>query len=520
MPYLLLQSITMRIILFFFLILFGTCVWAQSGPLGWASLNGGTTGGDGGEVVMITNRAQLLANVTGSTPKVLMIVDTIELELYERVKVYSNKTLLGSTPQAMIRFGGLEILGNNVIIQNLAIGDFYDGDWSGTTHSTDCMTIYGVNVWVDHCWLWAGADGLLDVRSGNGSIADYITISNTKFSDHNKVTLIGSSNDDSECRDHLRVTFHHCWYDGTVDKGLNQRNPRVRFGDVHIFNNYFEEIDSYCVAARYESDVVVESNYFRNSRDAHEIEDLGLGLEDPDLLAINNLYEYCTGNQIAMGEAFTPADFYDYEPTPTWEVPALVMNEAGPFNPVDNQAPVAVDDIILYGGMTGALTISPTDNDQDADNGDLRIAQLANEPPGSATIRYNNIYYFPLPNATGIDTILYLLVDTQGGVDTGRIIIDYETVNSVEASVIKHYPVQIYPNPAHDQATLQWEALPEQAFNLKVYDSLGRVVHAENELRLNNSQYQLDIQQWPAGTYLVSMRVGATIYTRKLNVNK
>lgn len=512
--------IIMRILLFLSLFLFGIGAWSQTGPIGWASLNGGTTGGEGGEVVMITNRDQLLANVTGSTPKILMIVDTIVLNLYERVKVYDNKTLLGSSPEAMIRFGGLEILGDNVIIQNLAIGDFYDGDWSGTTHSTDCMTIYGVNVWVDHCWLWAGADGLLDVRSGNGKIADYITISNTKFSDHNKVSLIGSSNDDVECRDHLRVTFHHCWYDGTVDKGLNQRNPRVRFGDVHIFNNYYEEIDSYCAAARFESDVVVESTYFRNSKDPHEIEDQGLGLEDADLVAINNLYEYCTGNQTSMGEAFTPSDFYDYEPTPTWDVPALVMNEAGPFNPENNIPPVAVDDIILYGGMSGALTISATENDLDEDNGDLRIAQLANDPPGSATIRFNNIYYFPPANATGIDTILYLLVDTQGGVDTGRIIIDYETVNGAEDLELQDQPIQIFPNPASNQATLQWNALPAQAFSLKVYDSLGRIVFVENELRLSSPQYLLDTQQWPAGTYLVSIQVGAATYTQKLNVTR
>ena len=175
---------------------------------------------------------------------------------------------------------------------------------------------------------------------------------------------------------------------------------------------------------------------------------------------------------------------------------------------------------IRNGDIICDLTIATTDNDLDEDNGDLRIAQLANDPPGSATIRFNNIYYFPPANASGIDTILYLLVDTQGGVDTGRIIIDYETVNAADDLGIQDQALRIYPNPARDQTILQWDALPEQAFTLKVYDSLGRIMLVENELRLSSPQYLLDTQQWPSGTYLVSMQVGTATYTQKLNVNR
>ncbi len=499
--------------------LFTLSAFAQSGPVGWASLNGGTTGGEGGEVVTITNRAELLANVAGTTPKILMIEDTIELVLYEKVKVYANKTIVGKTQNAMIRFGGLEIVGNNVILQNLVIGDFYDGDWGGTTHSTDCLTIYGVNVWIDHCWFWAGADGLLDIRSGNGSIADYITVSYCKFSDHNKVTLVGAGDDATQDRDHLRVTFHHCWYDATVDKGLNQRMPRVRFGDVHVFNNYYEELDSYGVAARFESDVVVENTYFRNSKNPHIMDDIGLGLEDPDLVAINNIYEQCTGSQTTSGAAFVPGDFYNYTPTPTWDVPALVMNEAGPFNPAGNIAPVAVDDIIYYAGMAGAVTIFAADNDTDADGGDLRIAQIANDPPGNAFIKLNRITYFPLPNSTGVDTILYTLVDTQGGVDTGMVLIDFDNVNAAGDLEAESALIHVYPNPTNGLTTIEIPPFAGEA-ELRLFDSRGRQISCNGHLSFEQNKYTLDAGFLSPGVYLVSFQTNNHVFSKKLIINK
>ncbi|MEZ4951610.1 MAG: hypothetical protein R2784_19815 [Saprospiraceae bacterium] len=335
----------MRLILTLVLAGMNLMLVAQSQPIGWASVNGGTTGGEGGATVNVTNRSELLAAIGDNTARIIMVMDTIDLTLYERVKVYANKSIIGGTQNAMIRYGGLEIVGNNVIVQNLIIGDFYDGDWDGKTHSTDAMTIYSQNVWVDHCWFYAGADGLLDIRSGNGNIGDYITISYCRFSNHNKVTLIGAGDDAIQDRDHLRVTFHHCWYDGTYERGVNQRMPRVRFGDVHVFNNYYEKVASYCVAARYESDVVVEHTYFRNLKDAHIIDDMGIGLEDPDLVANDNIYEWVSGKKTTNGTAFNPGDFYTYQPTSVEEIPALVMNEAGPFNPQNNLAPIANDDI-------------------------------------------------------------------------------------------------------------------------------------------------------------------------------
>ncbi|KAA3635844.1 MAG: T9SS C-terminal target domain-containing protein [Bacteroidetes bacterium] len=498
----------------------GNGLTGQSQPVGWASLNGGVTGGLGGDVVTVDNRAEFIAYVSfNDDPMTILIQDTIELELYERVKVRSNKTIFGFTENAMIRYGGLEIEGNNVIVRNLIIGDFYDGDWSGTTHSTDCMTIFGQNIWIDHCWMWEGADGLLDIRSGNGNIADYVTVSYCRFSSHNKVTLVGSSDNSTQDRDHLRVTFHHCWYDGTVGNGLHQRNPRVRFGDVHVFNNYYEAIGSYCVAARIESDIVVENTYFRDCPDPHIIDDWGEGLEDPDLVAIDNVYEICSGSQTTNGEAWVPVDFYEYEVTPVMEIPALVMSEAGPFNPTGNIAPTAVNDTIDYSNMTGGLNIFVTENDLDPDSDDLRIAQIESMTAGIGFVKENKIIYAPQANGTGVDTITYTVVDTEGGIDTGYVLIFHDGLNSINEVEGNSDKLHVFPNPADDLAVLEVLLSDNSSIKIEVLDIDGRVIlRTEDMVHFEGKKFTMDTASLESGMYLIIVDNGLQKYSKKLMV--
>ncbi|KAF3583079.1 hypothetical protein DY000_02036023 [Brassica cretica] len=55
--------------------------------------------------------------------------------------------------------------------------------------------------------------------------------------------LIGAdpSHVDDRC---IRVTVHHCFFDGT-----RQRQPRLRFGKVHLYNNYTRNWGIYAVCA-------------------------------------------------------------------------------------------------------------------------------------------------------------------------------------------------------------------------------------------------------------------------------
>ena len=318
------------------LVLSGSMAFAE-GPVGWASLNGGTRGGMGGDSVFVSSMEELKAALHTPGPLVIVVEDTIDLSSSPALPVnHDFISLIGHKDRGSIVGGGFEINGSNIIIRNLSIGDSYeDGHWDGKGDpGKDCLTLYGKNIWIDHCSLYHGFDGLLDISGRNGEGADYITISWSHFRDHNKVMLVGSNDRQTYARGQLRVTIHHCWFDGKSEffdrvdgqnYRLTQRMPRVRFGDVHVFNNYYERIGSYCIAARLESDVVAEYNYFKDLKNPHIIEDKGKGLEDPDLLIRENYYDNVKGRRESNGKAFTPSDFYSYRP----DVPELVMQGAG-----------------------------------------------------------------------------------------------------------------------------------------------------------------------------------------------
>jgi len=63
----------------------------------------------------------------------------------------------------------------------------------------------------------------------------------------------------------LRVTIHHNLFDG-----LGQRTPRVRFGKVHIYNNYYKIISNpayvYSWGVGIESKIYAENNYFKTDQ--------------------------------------------------------------------------------------------------------------------------------------------------------------------------------------------------------------------------------------------------------------
>jgi pectate lyase len=57
----------------------------------------------------------------------------------------------------------------------------------------------------------------------------------------------------------IRVTIHHCFFDGT-----RQRHPRLRFGKVHLYNNYTRNWGIYAVCASVEAKVLKSSVHAPN----------------------------------------------------------------------------------------------------------------------------------------------------------------------------------------------------------------------------------------------------------------
>lgn len=224
-------------------------------PIGFASLNGGVTGGEGGTVVTVTNEAELKAAVDGTNnPMIVLVKGTIRVS--GEMSARGNKTIVGLGTDARIAGGGFGWnTKSNVIVQNITFEDASDDLLKINNKST--------NFWIDHCTFSDGEsthkgshDGMLDITRGS----KFITVSNCKFFNHDKNVLIGHS--DSETGDvDIKVTMHHNWFDGTV-----QRNPRVRYATVHLFNNYHVNNRIYGVASACNANVLVENSYFKDTQ--------------------------------------------------------------------------------------------------------------------------------------------------------------------------------------------------------------------------------------------------------------
>lgn len=227
--------------------------------IGYATQNGGTKGGKGGSTTTVSTLAQFTKAATASGSKVVYVKGTISGAT--QVKVTSDTTIVGASG-AKLSGVGLYIKGvSNVIVRNLAISKVKatNGDAINIQAST--------NVWVDHCDLSSDKnngkdyyDGLLDINHGS----DWVTVSNTFLHDHYKASLVGhSDSNSSEDKGKLHVTYaNNYWYN------INSRAPSVRFGTVHIYNNYYLSIGTTGVNSRMGASVLVESTVFDSSSSA------------------------------------------------------------------------------------------------------------------------------------------------------------------------------------------------------------------------------------------------------------
>ena len=278
------------------------------------------------------------------------------------IRVGANTTLIG-LPGAEITGAALQVANvSNVIVRGLTLTNAFDcfPSWDPTDGETgnwnsewDLLTVTGsTNVWIDHNDLSDGTaldsmqpsyfgrpfqihDGLLDVVRA----ADLVTISWNRFHDHDKVMLIGNSDSRTTDRDRLRVTLHHNEF-----RDLGQRAPRVRFGQVDVYNNHYVQTQRSQYAFVYswglgvESKLVAEKNAFSVPRD-FDVADIvevykGTALSESgnvvNLRRVDVLgaFNAANGTSIADDAGWTPE--YRGKAHPAVAVPALVSVFAGP----------------------------------------------------------------------------------------------------------------------------------------------------------------------------------------------
>ncbi|MGI5507372.1 pectate lyase family protein [Lentzea sp. CA-135723] len=200
--------------------------------------------------------------------------------------VNPDTTIIGVGKNAGIAGGSLRIHGSrNVIVRNLTFRDTHDcfpqwdptdtspgaspGNWNSLYDSVSIQR--SEHVWIDHNTFtdapnpdssqplhfgrpYQVHDGQLDITNG----ADLVTVERNVFAEHGKTMLIGSSNTSTTDPGKLRVSVHH-----NVFRNVLERAPRVRFGQVHVYNNLYEGAQTYSWGVGVKSQIYAQNNYIR-----------------------------------------------------------------------------------------------------------------------------------------------------------------------------------------------------------------------------------------------------------------
>ncbi|MCK9560499.1 MAG: T9SS type A sorting domain-containing protein [Candidatus Marinimicrobia bacterium] len=305
-------------------------------PVGFATLNGGTTGGVGGDSVVVTTPEQLYelmyARENKSTAPLVVQVSGILSGYSSKISVKrtGNISIIGLGSDAGLNGFGIKIVEcSNIIIRNLTFADCHV-DEKDALELDECQ-----NVWVDHCTFTdspandpngSNHDGLLDIKNGSRNI----TVSYNYFTNHRQTCLLGHTK--SQITDTvMTVTYYRNWFDGTYS-----RHPRIRFAKAHIVNNLYTDIQSYGVGVTCEAQVFVEANYFENTPVPvliSQVNDPGETLSGDPVGYIRSLDNFTVSSgeivENLTGYHFDPNAYYSYEAVPSSMVKTLVMENAG-----------------------------------------------------------------------------------------------------------------------------------------------------------------------------------------------
>ncbi|MEV6179322.1 polysaccharide lyase family 1 protein [Streptomyces sp. NPDC052015] len=279
-----------------------------------------------------------------------------------KANIPANTTIVGVGRNAGFKGASLQIKAvDNVIVRNLTFESPVDcfPQWDPTDGSNgnwnseyDTAVVYGsTHVWLDHNTFTDGShpdsaaptyfgmlyqqhDGELDVVRGS----NYVTASWNVFTEHDKTILIGNSDSESTAvgdRGKLKVTFHHNLFSNLVE-----RAPRVRFGQVDVYNNHFVADDSYAYSFGIgkESQLVAQHNAFTLPKGISAAKVLKKWSEAP-LTADGNRVNGRAVDLIAVHNAEIPAETLQsgagWTPTlrtkvdPAKAVPGIVGARAG-----------------------------------------------------------------------------------------------------------------------------------------------------------------------------------------------
>ncbi|CAM5224072.1 pectate lyase family protein [Alishewanella longhuensis] len=393
---------------------------------GYASENGGTTGGSGENRVEVTvcTGEQMIAALKDKDPNrplTIWVNGTITLQNAKDTRIdikdIKDVSIIGLSSQGEMAGIGFNIVrAENIIIRNLRIHHVR----ANMNAPGDGISIEGParNIWIDHNEIYNSLtvddssltldqvkdyyDGLVDAKGD----ARYITISFNKFHNSWKTSLVGSSDSDNYER---TLTYHHNhWYN------VNSRLPLFRFGKGHIYNNFYDGAVESGINSRMGAVIRIEQNHFSNMKNpVMSMYSQQIGYWQ----LIDNIFENITwepgaagsviaDNNQSTGELTVP---YNYQPSliPVHQVKETVLRYAGvgkidtPPSPGLCPAPLP-EEAVPEEPIIDPVPIDPTEPPSSVDWFSYS-ADLDPFTPGAVTLADGSLSQFAKQQSGGAD---------------------------------------------------------------------------------------------------------------------
>lgn len=367
------------------------------------------------------------------------------------VQEQGDLTIIGE-PGVVLKFG-LNIKRSwNILIRNITFYDYYDDGINIGEPETH-------HIWVDHCTIGhpdtrpvnqEHPDGGIDVKNG----ASYVTLSWNLIRNSWKTNLIGHSDSNaSEDLGKLKVTLYANHYYNS-----NSRNPRVRFGEVHVLSNLIEQITLYGIAASNQSQVYAENNFYLNTR--------------WPMYADRTVPDFQTVYGNNSDGTFT---------SKTGNTPATALKQVG--NAYDDSG------LPVITAQINPLMLNPGGRS-------VKFDELNPESIFEPSSYYN---YIPLSTDAVLELVpVYAGADKVDFFNTSTLGITDNEINSFKA----------FPNPTTNFLMIQHPVVSNMG-QINIYNISG-VLIASEKLTPMSSATRLDVSQLADGFYFVQYKDGTT----------
>ncbi len=247
---------------------------------GFAALGNGTTGGAdaglGNNTVTVSNGVELnnVLSATNATykdkPLIVYINGTITWANSNNAEIRVRRSNVSIIGHHNGEFSGVGIRvshgASNIVIRNLLMHEVPQANGAGDHIHLDGQDGAVSNIWIDHNEFYndltVDKDFYDELVSGRSRVHN-VTISHNYLHDSQKTSLWGSSDDATEEDVGRTISFHHNYW-----KDVASRLPLFRFGEGHVWNNYYNGVTGSGINSRMGAKMRVDNNVFEGVKNA------------------------------------------------------------------------------------------------------------------------------------------------------------------------------------------------------------------------------------------------------------